>query len=46
MSNQRTAKVSRSTKETSIEAEVFLDGTGRFVISTGVGFFVHMLEEL
>lgn len=46
MSNQRTAKVSRSTKETSIEAEIFLDGTGRFDISTGVGFFDHMLEQL
>ncbi|MDM7849573.1 imidazoleglycerol-phosphate dehydratase HisB [Pseudochrobactrum kiredjianiae] len=46
MSNQRTVKVSRSTKETSIEAEVFLDGTGRFDISTGVGFFDHMLEQL
>jgi imidazoleglycerol-phosphate dehydratase len=43
---RRTAKIVRSTKETSIEVEVDLDGTGRYDISTGVGFLDHMLEQL
>lgn len=43
---QRTASVSRSTKETEIEISVNLDGTGVADISTGVGFFDHMLEQL
>jgi imidazoleglycerol-phosphate dehydratase len=38
--------VSRSTKETEISVDVDLDGTGRFDVSTGVGFFDHMLEQL
>ena len=42
----RTAKVSRKTKETEISVSVDLDGTGKFDISTGVGFFDHMLEQL
>lgn len=42
----RTAKVSRKTKETSIEVEVDLDGTGKYNISTGIGFLDHMLEQL
>jgi imidazoleglycerol-phosphate dehydratase len=42
----RTAKVVRNTNETAIEVEIDLDGTGRFEISTGVGFFDHMLEQL
>ncbi|WP_439272989.1 imidazoleglycerol-phosphate dehydratase HisB [Pseudochrobactrum sp. HB0163] len=46
MSNQRTATISRSTKETSIEVQLSLDGTGQFDIATGVGFFDHMLEQL
>lgn len=42
----RSARIERSTKETSIAVSVNLDGTGRFDISTGVGFFDHMLEQL
>ena len=42
----RTAKVNRKTKETSIEAEVNLDGTGIYKIDTGIGFLNHMLEQL
>jgi imidazoleglycerol-phosphate dehydratase len=42
----RIAKVNRKTKETSIEAEVNLDGKGIYKIDTGVGFLNHMLEQL
>jgi imidazoleglycerol-phosphate dehydratase len=42
----RIAKVNRKTKETSIEAEVNLDGEGIYKIDTGIGFLNHMLEQL
>ncbi len=42
----RTATISRNTTETSIHVEVNLDGTGVYEISTGIGFFDHMLEQL
>jgi imidazoleglycerol-phosphate dehydratase len=42
----RIAKVNRKTKETSIEAEVNLDGQGIYKIDTGIGFLNHMLEQL
>lgn len=42
----RTARVARETKETSIEVELNLDGTGKYEISTGIGFLDHMLEQL
>lgn len=42
----RTASVSRTTGETDILIELDLDGTGKTDISTGVGFFDHMLTAL
>ena len=42
----RTGRVERTTKESSVLVELDLDGTGRCDISTGVGFYDHMLEQL
>ena len=42
----RTAHISRVTNETSIDVKVDLDGSGRCDISTGIGFFDHMLDQL
>ena len=42
----RTARVERTTKESSVVVEVDLDGTGRAEVSTGVGFYDHMLSSL
>ena len=42
----RTAHVKRSTKETSIDVTIDLDGTGVASISTGIPFYDHMLEQL
>ncbi|MGB6117861.1 MAG: imidazoleglycerol-phosphate dehydratase HisB [Mesorhizobium sp.] len=42
----RRAEIARKTKETEISVAVDLDGSGRFDVSTGVGFFDHMLEQL
>ena len=42
----RKGAVARRTKETSIEASLDLDGSGLSDISTGVGFFDHMLDQL
>ncbi|MFM8826440.1 MAG: imidazoleglycerol-phosphate dehydratase HisB [Actinomycetota bacterium] len=42
----RTAQRTRSTKETSIEVSIDLDGSGRGDISTGIPFYDHMLDQL
>ena len=42
----RTASRSRSTKETSIEITIDLDGTGVTDISTGIPFYDHMLDQI
>ncbi len=42
----RKAVVERETKETSIQAEIDLDGTGVAKVATGIGFLDHMLEQL
>lgn len=42
----RTVDIKRKTNETDISVSINLDGTGKFEIDTGVGFFNHMLEQL
>jgi imidazoleglycerol-phosphate dehydratase len=42
----RTATITRKTAETEISVELDLDGTGRYDMATGVGFFDHMLDQL
>src|SRR5260370_23853906 len=42
----RTAAIHRETKETQIDLRLDLDGTGRSDLSTGIGFFDHMLAHL
>jgi len=42
----RTATRSRSTKETSIDISIDLDGTGATDISTGIPFYDHMLDQI
>jgi imidazoleglycerol-phosphate dehydratase len=42
----RRASVVRETRETRIQVELDLDGTGQYQVSTGIGFLDHMLEQL
>ena len=42
----RTARVTRTTKETSIDITLDLDGSGTSQVSTGIPFYDHMLDQL
>jgi imidazoleglycerol-phosphate dehydratase len=44
--NDRAAQVQRNTNETQIGVRINLDGTGVAVLSTGIGFFDHMLDQI
>ena len=41
----RTGRIDRATKETKVLVEIDLDGSGRTDVSTGIGFFDHMLAS-
>ena len=43
---ERTASIIRNTKETQIEIQLDLDGTGKGEFNTGIGFFDHMLDQI
>lgn len=42
----RTAEVHRQTKETDVRVKLDLDGSGERAVTTGIGFFDHMLDQL
>lgn len=46
LNQPRTSSIHRKTKETDIKIDVSLDGYNEIQISTGIGFFDHMLEQL
>ena len=45
MTTERKATLARKTRETDIQLELNLDGSGQYEISTGIPFFDHMLES-
>ena len=44
--SERQASIRRETKETTIDLELAVDGSGNTQVSTGIPFFDHMLEQL
>src|SRR5258708_23171503 len=40
----RRARIERKTKETTIRALLYIEGRGKYKVSTGIRFFDHMLE--
>ncbi len=42
---RRSASVERKTKETEVNVQLVLDGSGEFEIDTGIAFFDHMLQS-
>jgi imidazoleglycerol-phosphate dehydratase len=43
---ERRARITRKTRETAVELELVLDGTGQATVATGIGFLDHMLTSL
>ena len=44
--DERRATLTRKTRETDIQLELALDGSGQYEVATGIAFFDHMLEQV
>ena len=44
--SQRTAEIHRNTLETQVRVKLDLEGTGKSQLTTGIGFFDHMLDQI